>query len=90
MEDLLTHNRSIYHIKGTNTFISIHNLYLRDIRESVVEYGSLDNVPAHISVKGMQIKALNDNLYELQNNGNEIQISINCLEFDVGNFRLSA
>jgi hypothetical protein len=90
MDNLLTQNRSIYRIRNTDLFISIHEYYLRDIREGVVEYQSLANVPSHQKVKGIVFKVLNEHLNELQNSGAEIQIPINCLEFDLGDLRLSA
>jgi hypothetical protein len=90
MENLLTQNRSIYRLKDTDLMISVHDQYLRDIRESVVEYGTLQNVPPHLHIRGIVFKVLNEHLSELRYNGSEIQIPINRLEFDVDNSRLTA
>lgn len=90
MSTLFNEQYLVYRIRESNLFAAISDPYLRDIRQYAAEYQSLSEVPADRLVKACIFTAVNDHLFELQNNGTEVELPVNCLEFNTGSFRLSA
>lgn len=88
MEPLLSNH--IYKIKNSNKYAAVSDAYLRDIRQYAAEYQCLSAVPGDRYIKAMVFEIINHHLYALKEDGREIALPVNQLEFDSGDFRLTA
>jgi hypothetical protein len=90
METFLTTDHLIYKISNSPLYAAVREEYLREIRQYVAEYQCLSNVPAHKNIKAKLFERVGDHLCRLSGSGQEIDLQVNQLQFDTGDFRLSA
>jgi len=90
MQPPFTEDHLVYKIRDSELYAAIYFPDLRDIREFVIEYKTLSAVPDQHLVKGILFRVINEHLYELKQQGREVVIPVNRLDFDTGNLRLTA
>ena len=88
MEQFFNDNYLIYKVADTHLYAAISYPLSRDIRQYAAEYQGLSKVPDDKSVKCFLFAASRDHITEVQSE--EVELQINCLQFETGDLRLSA
>ena len=87
---MIKNNYLVYKVKDSDLYAAVGQFYQRDIRQYAAEYQCLSAVPSDRTVRAILFSTINEHLCELKLGGEEVPVPVNRLEFDAGNFRISA